>query len=210
MDTTLQSGIDPASFSAVISPKDDLFRYVNGPWIDTYRLPDDRSSYGSFNRLSENAEEQIRDILETDSEEASKSKALYHAFLDTDAIEAAGIEPIRADLIAIDEARTKEGLIDVLGRLSPFGGPDLFGFSVFGDMNHPETNVLYLGQGASDCPTKHTTAKTTMSRSVRSMCRWSRSSCATPATPTTRRRPRISPNGSSTSRLASPRTIGTM
>ena len=123
MDTTLQSGIDPASFSAVISPKDDLFRYVNGPWIDTYRLPDDRSSYGSFNRLSENAEEQIRDILETDSEEASKSKALYHAFLDTDAIEAAGIEPIRADLIAIDEARTKEGLIDVLGRLSPFGGP---------------------------------------------------------------------------------------
>ena len=52
MDTTLQSGIDPASFSAVISPKDDLFRYVNGPWIDTYRLPDDRSSYGSFNRLS--------------------------------------------------------------------------------------------------------------------------------------------------------------
>ena len=152
MDTTLQSGIDPASFSAVISPKDDLFRYVNGPWIDTYRLPDDRSSYGSFNRLSENAEEQIRDILETDSEEASKSKALYHAFLDTDAIEAAGIEPIRADLIAIDEARTKEGLIDVLGRLSPFGGPDLFGFSVFGDMNHPETNVLYLGQGGIGLP----------------------------------------------------------
>ena len=40
---TLTSGIDPASFSSVIKPTNDLFRYVNGPWIDTYRLPDDRS-----------------------------------------------------------------------------------------------------------------------------------------------------------------------
>ena len=42
---TLTSGIDPASFSSVIKPTNDLFRYVNGPWIDTYRLPDDRSRY---------------------------------------------------------------------------------------------------------------------------------------------------------------------
>ena len=33
---TLTSGIDPASFSSVIKPTNDLFRYVNGPWIDTY------------------------------------------------------------------------------------------------------------------------------------------------------------------------------
>ncbi len=152
MSTTLKSGIDPASFSAVTGPQDDLFRYVNGPWIDTYRLPDDRSSYGSFNRLAENAEEQIRDILETDSDEAAKSKALYHSFLDTDAIEKAGIEPIRADLTAIDNAQSKDELIDALGRLSPFGGPDLFDFSVFGDVNNPETNILYLDQGGLGLP----------------------------------------------------------
>lgn len=53
---TLTSGIDPASFSSVIKPTNDLFRYVNGPWIDTYRLPDDRSRYGSFDKLAEDAE----------------------------------------------------------------------------------------------------------------------------------------------------------
>ena len=87
---TLTSGIDPASFSSVIKPTNDLFRYVNGPWIDTYRLPDDRSRYGSFDKLAEDAENQVRDILDADDCPAVKSEALYRSFLNTDAIEAAG------------------------------------------------------------------------------------------------------------------------
>ena len=84
---TLTSGIDPASFSSVIKPTNDLFRYVNGPWIDTYRLPDDRSRYGSFDKLAEDAENQVRDILDADDCPAVKSEALYRSFLNTDAIE---------------------------------------------------------------------------------------------------------------------------
>ncbi|PLS24313.1 peptidase M13 [Bifidobacterium imperatoris] len=61
---TTKSGIDPSSFSSTIKPVNDLFRYVNGPWIDTYRLPDDRSRYGSFDKLAEDAENQVREILE--------------------------------------------------------------------------------------------------------------------------------------------------
>ena len=77
---TLTSGIDPASFSSVIKPTNDLFRYVNGPWIDTYRLPDDRSRYGSFDKLAEDAENQVRDILAADDCPAVKSEALYRSF----------------------------------------------------------------------------------------------------------------------------------
>lgn len=148
----LESGIDSSSFSSVISPADDLFRYVNGPWIDTYTLPDDKSRFGSFDRLAENAEDQIREILESSSDTAAKSKALYHSFLDTDAIEAAGITPIRADLDAIDQAEDKLALTRVLASLSPFGGPDLFGFDVFGDVNHPEVNILHMAQGGLGLP----------------------------------------------------------
>ena len=64
MTTDLTSGLDTAAFSSVIKPSDDLFRFVNGPWIDTYRLPDDKARYGSFDKLAEDAESQIRDILE--------------------------------------------------------------------------------------------------------------------------------------------------
>ena len=56
---TLTSGIDPASFSSVIKPTNDLFRYVNGPWIDTYRLPDDRSRYGNRNNSTDSRDSRL-------------------------------------------------------------------------------------------------------------------------------------------------------
>ncbi|HJE21236.1 MAG TPA: M13 family metallopeptidase, partial [Bifidobacterium pullorum] len=153
MATALVSGLDPASFSSVIKPSHDLFRYVNGPWIDTYRLPDDRSRYGAFDKLAEDAERQIHDILEDEHGcTAVKSKALYDSFLDTEAIEAAGIDPIRADLDAIDGAADKATLIRVLGTLNPTGGPDLFEMAVYGDPADPETNIAHLAQGGIGLP----------------------------------------------------------
>lgn len=166
----LKSGIDPASFSGVVKPADDLFRYVNGPWIDTYRLPDDRSRYGSFDKLAEDAENQIRDILEDDDAQsvgtadaldanaaaadvnaiaapAAKSRALYRSFLNTDAIEEAGISPIRPELDAIDAAEDKVALTRVLGRLNPAGGPDLFGVAIYGDPGDPDFNIAHIEQG---------------------------------------------------------------
>lgn len=149
---TLGSGIDPSSFSSVISPTDDLFRYVNGPWLDTYILPDDKSRFGTFDRLAETAEEQVRDILDAEGDEAAKSKLIYRSFLDTDAVEKAGMEPIRADLKLVDEAADKGALTEALGTLSPYGGPDLFGFDIFGDFNNPDTNIMHLAQGGLGLP----------------------------------------------------------
>ena len=152
MTKPLISGLDPASFSAVTKPGDDLFRYVNGPWIDTYRLPDDRSRYGSFDKLAEDAESQIRDILEDDDCPAAKSRALYRSFLDVDAIEAAGIDPIRPALDRIDAAADKTALIRVLGSLNPTGGPDLFGIGIYGDPKDPDTNVVHIEQAGLGLP----------------------------------------------------------
>lgn len=148
----LSAGIDPASFSSVISPASDLFRYVNGPWIDTYRLPDDRSRYGSFDKLAEDAENQIRDILEEDECPVPKSRALYRSFLDTERIEAAGLDPIRPALAAIDAAGDKAALIRALGSINPAGGPDLFDMAVYGDPGDPDTNIAHIEQAGLGLP----------------------------------------------------------
>ena len=149
---TLTSGIDPASFSSVIKPTNDLFRYVNGPWIDTYRLPDDRSRYGSFDKLAEDAENQVRDILDADDCPAVKSEALYRSFLNTAAIEAAGLDPIRDELDLIDSAIDKAALTRVLGTINPAGGPDLFGLAVYGDPGDPDRNIAHLEQAGLCLP----------------------------------------------------------
>lgn len=152
MSTTLNSGIDPASFSAVTGPAQDLFRYVNGPWIDMYRLPDDRSRYGSFDKLAEDAENQIREILEDDDCPAKKSHALYASFLDVDAINASGLAAIERQLEAIDAATSKTELIRALGAMNPAGGPDLIGIAVYGDPGAPETNIIHIEQSGLGLP----------------------------------------------------------
>lgn len=153
MTTDLTSGLDTAAFSSVIKPSDDLFRFVNGPWIDTYRLPDDKARYGSFDKLAEDAESQIRDILEDEDCPAAKSQALYRSFMDTDAIEAAGATPIRPALDAIDHAADKAALTRTIGALKPIDmGPDIFDIAVFGDPKNPDTNVVHLEQSGIGLP----------------------------------------------------------
>lgn len=153
MTTDLTSGLDTAAFSSVIKPSDDLFRFVNGPWIDTYRLPDDKARYGSFDKLAEDAESQIRDILEDEDCPAAKSQALYRSFMDTDAIEAAGATPIRPALDAIDRAADKAALTRTIGALKPIDmGPDVFDIAVFGDPKNPDTNVVHLEQSGIGLP----------------------------------------------------------
>ena len=153
MTTDLTSGLDTAAFSSVIKPSDDLFRFVNGPWIDTYRLPDDKARYGSFDKLAEDAESQIRDILEDEDCPAAKSQALYRSFMDTDAIEAAGATPIRPALDAIDHAADKAALTRTIGALKPIDmGPNVFDIAVFGDPKNPDTNVVHLEQSGIGLP----------------------------------------------------------
>lgn len=83
-----------------------------------YRLPDDRSRYGSFDKLAEDAENQIREILEDDDCPAEKSHALYASFLDVDAINASGLAAIEDQLKAIDVAADKAELTRSLGAMN--------------------------------------------------------------------------------------------
>ncbi len=103
---SLTSGIDTASLDQLVRPQDDLFRHYNGKWVREYEMPADRSSDGIFRKLHDEAEEQVRQIIETSSGtgEAQKIGDLYKSFMDTDAIKARGITPIVDDLAAIDSS----------------------------------------------------------------------------------------------------------
>src|SRR6478609_3557451 len=102
-----RSGIDLSALDPDIRPQDDLYRHVNGRWIDSYEIPADRAMDGSFRALHDQAEEHVRDII-TDAAASSsgdqgagtvaaKVGAVYASFMDTDAVEAAGTAPLRVD-----------------------------------------------------------------------------------------------------------------
>ena len=153
-DMSLTSGIDTASLDPLVSPNDDLFRHYNGVWVREYEMPADRSSDGIFRKLHDEAEEQVRQIIETSSGvgEAQKIGDLYKSFMDTDAIKARGISPIVDDLAAIDDITNLSEFITVMARLEMRGIGGIFGAAIYPDAMDSNTNILYIGQGGLSLP----------------------------------------------------------
>jgi len=151
---SLTSGIDSASLDPLVRPQDDLFRHYNGVWVREYEMPADRSSDGIFRKLHDEAEEQVRQIIETSrgEGEAQKIGDLYKSFMDTDAIKARGISPIIDDLASIDGITNVGEFITVMARLEMRGIGGIFGAAIYPDAMDSNTNILYIGQGGLSLP----------------------------------------------------------
>jgi putative endopeptidase len=152
--SALTSGIDISSFNPLVRPQDDLFRHYNGKWLDSYQMPEDRSSDGIFRKLHDAAEAQVREIIESSqgSGEAQKIGDLYKSFMDTAAIAARGLTPITADLARIDSVTTLTEFISVMASLELRGIGGIFGAAIYPDAMDSDTNILYLGQGGLSLP----------------------------------------------------------
>ena len=115
-------GLDLSGGDPSVKPGDDFERYASGHWDDTAQIPPDRASWGSFVMLHERSLQQVREILEglpKDSPAGSNQQKLgdfYRAYLDTEAIERAGLSPARTGLDAIAAARSHEDLARLMGR----------------------------------------------------------------------------------------------
>ena len=152
--SSLKSGIDIESLDPLVRPQDDLFRHYNGKWISEYEMPADRSSDGIFRKLHDEAEAQVRQIIENSSGsgEAQKIGDLYKSFMDTDAIKARGLSPISADLARVDDIKDHHEFISVMASLEMRGIGGIFGAAIYPDAMDSNTNILYLGQGGLSLP----------------------------------------------------------
>ena len=102
------SGLDLDAMDTTIRPQDDLFRYVNGTWLETTEIPGDRPRYGSFDMLREQSEEDVLAIIQDAASgavvdpDARKVGDYYTAYMDTTRIESLGITPLQPDFDRID------------------------------------------------------------------------------------------------------------
>ncbi|KPM13729.1 M13 family metallopeptidase [Citromicrobium sp. WPS32] len=150
------------------SPGDDFFRYADGKWYDETEIPADRSSVGGFYIADQQTEKNlaalIKDIVSSDPEpgsDAAKVKTFYEAYLDTKAIDAAGMKPIQNDLKRFEGISDKQQLAKVLGSqvradVDPLNATDfetenLFGVFVTQALKGGEV-VPYILQGGLGMP----------------------------------------------------------
>ena len=149
-------GVQTQWIDKSVRPGDDFDAYVNGEWNKTAEIPADKVRISSFNTLDDQSQDRLRGILEglADSSPAAGSDearlaASYTAFMDTDAIETAGLTPVQPYLRRIWEAKSPQDLADLFaspGYASPID------FDVVADMKNSEIYALYLSGGGVGLP----------------------------------------------------------
>jgi putative endopeptidase len=156
MTSTLSSGLDLRWVDPAIRPQDDLFAHVNGTWLATHVIPDDRAQDGAFRVLRDRAEEDVRAIVEqAGGEPGSESRTiadLYASFMDTERVEALGVAPLTPLLDEIAGAADRAALAAVLGRRQREGRAALFGAFVSTDAKDSSRYLVHLNQSGLGLP----------------------------------------------------------
>lgn len=156
-ENTLPSGIQLDELSADIRPQDDLFRHVNGAWLERTEIPEDKARWGSFHLIAEQAEKDVRTIIEesTDAEPGTETRKigdLYASFMDTTAIEAKGAEAIAPQLAFVDQVTGIPSLLRTSGALEREGVAGVFSTYIEPDPGNPQRYILFLVQGGLSLP----------------------------------------------------------
>ena len=163
-----EPGLDLAGMDRSVRPGDDFYRFANGTWMEATEIPADRSAWGSFAILAEEASRRTVELIQ-EAEKASSTEPdarkvgdFYAAFMDEAGIEAKGARPLARELAAIAAIGSKEELAAFLGGqlradVDPLNATDfhtdrIFGLWVSADLDEPSRNMGYLLQGGLDMP----------------------------------------------------------
>lgn len=157
MTDVLPAGLATEEFSSDIRPQDDLYRHVNGAWLERTEIPDDKARWGSFHLLAEQAEKDVRTIIEGSQTAAEgtlerKIGDLFTSFMDAERIDAAGIEPLRETLAEIDAIDSIPALLATAGAYERDGRAHLIGLFIEPDPGNPERYVPFLVQSGLSLP----------------------------------------------------------
>jgi putative endopeptidase len=156
---TPKSGIIQGNFKPSIRPQDDLYRHVNGAWLESAQIPSDRAADGAFYHLRDESEKNVRAIIEELSatggapgSNAQKIADLYRDFMDEERVDGLGISPIQEDLARAAQFSTLEEFTRLLGTFESRGLGGIFNGWVTADASDPTTNIAYIYQGGLSLP----------------------------------------------------------
>ncbi|GAB3596280.1 M13 family metallopeptidase [Microbacterium tumbae] len=157
MTDALPAGLATDDLSSEIRPQDDLYRHVNGSWIDRTEIPGDKARWGSFHLLAEQAEKDVRAIIEESQDAeagtlARKIGDLFASFMATERIAAAGVEPLAGTLAEVDAIDSVSSFLRIAGVYERDGRAHLIGLYVDGDPGDPERYVPFLVQSGLSLP----------------------------------------------------------
>jgi len=162
-------GLDLAGMDRSVQPGDSFWRYANGTWLEHAEIPADQSYWGSDAVLSELTDRRTADLIKevagSDAPAGSdrrKIRDYYASFMDSTAIERAGLAPLKPVLDSIAAIGDRTALSRFLGttlrsdvdifNATNLYTPNLLGLWMAQDLDDPTHYSPFLVQGGIVMP----------------------------------------------------------
>lgn len=153
------SGIDRSNFDPKVSIAEDFYLHVNGTWLERTEIPADKSNYGSFTALQDDAEAMLLKLVTemasgTFAEGSDEQKVgdLFRSFTDIEHLNSLGVEPIRPMLDRVNELESPEQISALMAycAIHQIGSP--LAMYVSPDAKQSDRYTVYVTQAGTSLP----------------------------------------------------------
>ncbi|HKX86953.1 MAG TPA: M13 family metallopeptidase, partial [Flavobacterium sp.] len=152
-------GIDLNLMDRSVKPGDDFFRFVNGTWYDRTEIPSDKTSWGSFDELRQNTDNDALAILKEAASknldpksDQAKAVNVYKTYMDTITRNKKGIKPLKPYLAKINAIKSVKDINTLITEMTPEGGIGFYTAGVGPDAKNSNRNIVYIGLGSVGLP----------------------------------------------------------
>jgi len=156
---TLSSGVIKENMDLTVKPGDDFFKYVNGIWLANTEIPADKSNYGGFSILRDEAQDDVMAIIRSSAEgdfaagsDEQKVGGLYSSYMDMEKRDALGVAPLKSEFTRIAAIKNYDELAVYFARSSKYGLAAPFVVGQYVDFKNPETYMIYSFQAGLGLP----------------------------------------------------------
>ena len=155
-----RSGIEFEHFDTSVRPQDDLFRYVNGKWLDSFEIPADKSNYGVFSELAEKSRNDVKAIIEQASEEPTENGSdsqkvgdLYLSFMNRTQLNKLATTPLYSEIEKIESIENLSDLSEYLAYAQLVTRAPFYVW-VGTDSKSPDKYITRMGQSGLGLPNR--------------------------------------------------------
>lgn len=141
-----------------IRPEDDFYEYVNGKWLNSITIPEDKSSWGAFNELQESTTQQLRQVIEnlatdkTNDVNKQKIYAMYQSFMDEKKLESLEAKPLEKEMSTIDQITDKKEIPALIAHLNKIGVTTPISIFINQDAYNSSKEAAYITQNGLGLP----------------------------------------------------------
>jgi predicted metalloendopeptidase len=170
-------GVQTSTMDTTCAPCADFYRYANGAWLSSFKLPSSYSSYGSFEELYDHNQEQVHALLEKEAagvakaapgSDAWKVGTFYSSCMDSARSNALGAKPLAPQLQEIEAIQSPDQLAVVVAHLQQHSITALFRLTARQDFKNSSRVIAFLGQGGLGLPDRdYYTREDSTSRALR-------------------------------------------